>query len=101
MKKFLIASGVASLAFAAIAMAQGYSFNTNLTVGSTGADVTALQTYLIGAGFNIPAIADGCLAPSELPGHGVSVNEDEIGKHPYSERNFMNLFSAGWEKRNT
>jgi hypothetical protein len=29
------------------------------------------------------------------------VNEDEIGKHPYSERNFMNLFSAGWEKRNS
>ncbi|HEY0420422.1 MAG TPA: mandelate racemase/muconate lactonizing enzyme family protein [Acetobacteraceae bacterium] len=49
---------------------------------------------------NIPVIQDGCLAPSEAPGHGVSVNEDEIGKHPYSERNFMNLFSAGWEKRN-
>lgn len=50
---------------------------------------------------NIPAIADGCLAPGEVPGHGVSVNEDEIGKHPYGERNFMNLFSAGWEKRNS
>jgi galactonate dehydratase len=50
---------------------------------------------------NIPTIKDGCLAPSELPGHGVSVNEAEIGKHPYSERNFMNLFSTGWEKRNS
>jgi galactonate dehydratase len=48
---------------------------------------------------NIPTIRDGCLAPSELPGHGVSVNEAEIGKHPYGERNFMNLFSVGWEKR--
>jgi galactonate dehydratase len=50
---------------------------------------------------NIPAIKDGCLAPSEAPGHGVAINEGEIGKHPYSERNFMNLFSAGWEKRNS
>jgi galactonate dehydratase len=50
---------------------------------------------------NIPTIKDGCLAPSEAPGHGVTVNEDEIGKHPYGERNFMNLFSAGWEKRNS
>ncbi len=62
MKKFLIASGIATLAFAAVAMAQGYSFSTNLTVGSTGADVTALQTYLIGAGYNIPAIASGAAA---------------------------------------
>jgi len=50
---------------------------------------------------NVPTIKDGCLAPSEVPGHGVSVNEDEIGKHPYGARNFMNLFSAGWEKRNS
>ncbi len=50
---------------------------------------------------DVPTIEDGCLAPSEAPGHGVTVNEAEIGKHPYSERNFMNLFSAGWEKRNS
>ncbi len=50
---------------------------------------------------NVPEIKDGCLTPSEAPGHGVSVNEAEIGKHPYGERNFMNLFSAGWEKRNS
>ena len=48
-----------------------------------------------------PQIEDGCLAPSERPGHGVRINEAEIGKHPYGERNFMNLFSAGWEKRNS
>lgn len=57
MKKFLIASGVAVLAFASVAGAQ--SFNANLTVGSTGADVVALQTALMNAGFNIPAIASG------------------------------------------
>ena len=49
----------------------------------------------------VPAITEGGLAPSERPGHGVVVNEAEIGKHPYGERNFMNLFSAGWEKRNS
>lgn len=48
-----------------------------------------------------PRITDGFLAPSEAPGHGVSINEAEIAKHPYGERNFMNLFSAGWEKRNS
>lgn len=57
MKKVLIASGVAVLAFAMIASAA--SFNTNLTVGSTGADVVALQTALMSAGYNIPAIASG------------------------------------------
>lgn len=50
---------------------------------------------------NIPEIRNGYLYPSEEPGHGVRVNEAEIGKHPYGERNFMNLFSAGWEKRNS
>lgn len=46
---------------------------------------------------NFPTIEGGCLTPSEQPGHGVTVNELEIGKHPYGERNFMNLFSAGWK----
>jgi peptidoglycan hydrolase-like protein with peptidoglycan-binding domain len=47
MKKVLIASGIAVLAFAMVAGAQGYTFNTNLTVGSTGPDVVALQTWLV------------------------------------------------------
>jgi len=57
MKKVLIASGVAVLAFAMIASAA--SFNTNLTVGSTGADVVALQTQLLASGFVIPALSSG------------------------------------------
>jgi len=59
MKKVLIASGVAVLAFAMIAGAQGYTFNTNLTVGSTGADVVALQTWLMSQGHSIPALSAG------------------------------------------
>ncbi len=61
MKKILIASGVAVLAFASVAAAQ--TFSTNLTVGSTGADVAALQTWLNTNGFSIPAIASGVATP--------------------------------------
>jgi peptidoglycan hydrolase-like protein with peptidoglycan-binding domain len=62
MKKVLLMTGVAVLALATIVGAAGYTFSTNLTVGSTGADVVALQTALIGAGYNIPAIASGAAA---------------------------------------
>jgi hypothetical protein len=62
MKKFLIASGVAVLAFASVASAQGAVFNTNLTVGSTGPEVANLQTWLINNGFSIPSIASGAAA---------------------------------------
>lgn len=59
MKKVLFATGVAVLAFAMIAGATGYTFSNNLTIGSTGADVTALQNVLISSGFDIPAISSG------------------------------------------
>jgi hypothetical protein len=36
-----------------------YNFTHDLTIGSTGSDVTALQQYLIAAGFSIPAGATG------------------------------------------
>ncbi|MDE2040823.1 MAG: peptidoglycan-binding protein [Patescibacteria group bacterium] len=62
MKKVLIATGVAVLAFATLAGAQGYTFSNNLTVGSTGADVVALQTWLIQNGYSIPAISSGAAA---------------------------------------
>lgn len=49
MKKLLIASGVAVLAFATVASAA--TFTANLTVGSTGSDVTALQTMLVAGNY--------------------------------------------------
>ena len=58
----MIATGVAVLAVAMLASAQGYAFNTNLTVGSTGSDVVALQTWLISSGYSIPSIASGAAA---------------------------------------
>jgi hypothetical protein len=36
-----------------------YTFSKNLTIGATGADVVALQTWLINNGYNIPAISEG------------------------------------------
>lgn len=62
MKKVLAATGVAVLALALVASAQGYSFSTNLTVGSTGPAVVALQTALIAQGYSIPSIASGAAA---------------------------------------
>ena len=62
MKKILIATGIAALAFVTVAGAQGYQFSTNLTVGSTGADVVALQTWLISNGYSIPSVASGAAA---------------------------------------
>ena len=61
MKKTLLAIGVASLAFAAIASAA--TFNANLTVGSTGNDVVLLQNGLIAGGYSIPSISSGAATP--------------------------------------
>lgn len=47
----------------------------------------------------LPRVVDGYLAAGDGPGLGVEVNEAVFAAHPYSEHNFMNLFSAGWEKR--
>lgn len=40
-----------------------YTFSTNLGIGSTGADVTALQSWLIAHGFSIPDITSGTANP--------------------------------------
>ncbi len=47
---------IAALSSGSTAQTSGYAFNTNLTVGSTGADVVALQDALASKGFlSIPA----------------------------------------------
>jgi peptidoglycan hydrolase-like protein with peptidoglycan-binding domain len=58
MKKYLIASIVA-LTVALVGVSVSASFDSNLSVGSTGASVTALQQTLIARGFSIPAGATG------------------------------------------
>ena len=47
----------------------------------------------------LPKVRDGYYEPPAGPGLGVTVNEELFERHPYSDRNFMNLFSEGWEKR--
>jgi hypothetical protein len=52
MKKAIFASALASLLIAGSALAAaGYTFTSYLKVGSTGADVTALQSWLVSNGF--------------------------------------------------
>lgn len=54
-----LAMATSMLSLAPIAHAASYTFTANLTVGSSGADVTALQQALIAAGYSIPAGATG------------------------------------------
>ena len=63
MQKFFKTAIVASAILAFGATVGAAAFNTNLTVGSTGADVSALQSFLISKGFAIPAISSGAAAP--------------------------------------
>lgn len=44
-------------------------------------------------------IVDGYLEVPDGPGFGVSLNEAELAKYPYADRNFLRLFEAGWEWR--
>ena len=59
MKKLVVTTAIALLALSSIAAAQSQIFSKDLQVGSTGADVSALQTWLINHGYSIPSIASG------------------------------------------
>lgn len=47
----------------------------------------------------VPRMQDGCVEPSDRPGIGVTLNEEEVLKHPYGATHFMQLFKEGWERR--
>ena len=47
----------------------------------------------------VPRVEDGYLQVPNGPGWGVELNEDEVAKHPYGEKNFLRLFQEGWETR--
>lgn len=51
--------GLVVMSFASFAPAARAAFMMDLTMGSTGSDVTALQTWLIAGGYSIPAGATG------------------------------------------
>jgi galactonate dehydratase len=47
----------------------------------------------------LPRVEGGCIGPSDAPGIGVELNEEEAAKHPYGEDAFIRLFEEGWERR--
>ncbi len=47
----------------------------------------------------VPGVENGYLTVSNAPGWGVELNEAEVLKHPYGEKNFLRLFEEGWETR--
>ncbi len=62
MNKYLIISTIAVISAFAAAMnvsAQNYTFNSDLTVGSSGQDVVNLQSWLIANGYSIPSVSSG------------------------------------------
>lgn len=46
-----------------------------------------------------PKVVNGYIEPTDAPGIGVSINEEEAVKHPYGDKNFLWMFEDGWEKR--
>ncbi len=60
MKKYILLSFlIVFTVFVGSVHAENYSFSNDLSVGSSGADVTSLQTWLISNGFDIPSINSG------------------------------------------
>jgi galactonate dehydratase len=47
----------------------------------------------------VPRVHDGHIEPSDAPGIGVELDEEEMAKHPYGQDNFLRLFEDGWEQR--
>jgi peptidoglycan hydrolase-like protein with peptidoglycan-binding domain len=67
-------------------------FSTNLGLGSTGADVVALQTWLISNGYNIPAIASGQQAKGYF---GI---QTQSALMRYQMANGLNVSGVGYDK---
>jgi galactonate dehydratase len=47
----------------------------------------------------VPHVQNGYLEPSDAPGIGVEMDEQEMAKYPYGPNKFLRLFEAGWERR--
>jgi galactonate dehydratase len=47
----------------------------------------------------VPRVRDGYLVPPDAPGIGITLDEDEVARHPYGENKFLRLFEEGWEHR--
>ena len=47
----------------------------------------------------LPEVVDGYIKPSDRPGLGIELVEDEIRAHPFDPNNVLRLFEPGWESR--
>ena len=47
----------------------------------------------------VPRVQDGYIEPSDAPGLGVELCEEEMARHPYGPGCFLHLFEEGWERR--
>jgi len=47
----------------------------------------------------VPRVKAGYLEPSDAPGLGVELDEEEMARHPYGQDYFLRLFDDGWESR--
>ncbi|GEM_PF-6649349 len=65
-----------------------YQFNVNMTIGSTGADVVALQTFLIANGYDIPSVSSGATSK----GYFSSETQQAVIKY----QNAKNIPSTGF-----
>jgi len=45
-----------------------------------------------------PRVKDGWIEISQRPGLGVSLNREELAKHPERQDAYFNMFSKGWEE---
>ena len=69
----------------------------NLLIQECFDDSSAAWTDEVLSGY--PKVVNGYIEPTDLPGIGVEINEDEALKHPYGDKNFLWMFEDGWEKR--
>lgn len=46
-------------------------------------------------------VVDGYLEVPDAPGFGVELHESEAARYPYADHNFLRLFEAGWERRDS
>ena len=96
MKKFLIVSAIVLLAGIATSNAQDYTFSSDLQLGSSGPDVSALQSWLIGQGYSIPSISSGAVAKGYFGGQTQSAlisYQRSIGLPAYG---FFGPMTRGW-----
>lgn len=83
MKKYLLTLTLTIVSLAALTSfvhAQEYTFSRDLSAGVSGDDVTALQTWLISSGFDIPAISSN----SAMKGYFGSQTRQALMKYQLS-----------------